>query len=83
MRLFGITSAAEFKEYVETPFQAEHQEAILEDWLESNPESIVEDGKLHIIGRQVTTNLGSVIDLLAVDRQGDVAVIELNTAWLA
>ena len=49
MRLFGITSAAEFKEYVETPFQAEHQEAILEDWLESNPESIVEDGKLHII----------------------------------
>jgi hypothetical protein len=78
MRLFGITSEEAFKEYVETEFQAEYRESILEDWLENNPHSIIEDGNLLIIGRQVTTNVGSFVDLLAVDRQGDVAVIELK-----
>lgn len=78
MKLFGITSEETFKEYVETEFQAEYQESILEDWLENNPHSIIEDGNLLIIGRQVTTNLGSFVDLLAVDRQGNVAVVELK-----
>jgi hypothetical protein len=78
MKLFGITTEDEFEEYVETDFQIEHRESVLENWLENNPDSIVEDGNLLIIGRQVTTNLGSFIDLLAVDRQGDVAIIELK-----
>ncbi len=78
MKLFGITSDQTFKEYVETEFQAAHREAILEDWLERNPQSIIEDGRLLIIGRQVTTNLGGFVDLLAVDKQGDLAVVELK-----
>jgi hypothetical protein len=63
---------------VSIPFQAEHEEAILEDWLEKNPDGILEDGKLLIIGRQINTNLGSTIDLLALDRAGDVVVVELK-----
>jgi len=78
MRVFGIEPDGKFKEYVQTPFQAQHEEAVLEGWIEDNPDGIVEDGKLLIIGRQVSTNLGSVIDLLALDRQGDVVVIELK-----
>jgi hypothetical protein len=78
MKLFGITSDETFKEYVETDFQVEYQEAILEDWLEKNPDSIIEDGSLLIVGRQVTTNLGGFVDLLAVDKQGDTAVVELK-----
>lgn len=78
MRVFGIEPDGKFKEYVQTPFQVQHEEAILENWLESNPDGIVEDGKLLIIGRQVSTNLGSVIDLLALDRRGDVVVVELK-----
>lgn len=78
MKLYGITPDSKFKEYVELDFQVEHREAILEDWLENNPDDIVENGQLLIIGRQVTTNLGSFIDLLAIDRQGDVVVIELK-----
>lgn len=78
MKLFGITPDETFKEYVETEFQVEHREAILENWLERNPHSIIEDGNLLIIGRQVTTNVGSFIDLLAVDKQGDVVVVELK-----
>jgi len=78
MRLFGIGPDDTFKEFVKTPFQSNHEESVLERWLESNPDGIVEDGKLLMIGRQVTTNLGSIIDLLAIDRQGDVVVLELK-----
>jgi len=78
MRVFAVQGDGTFKEFVRTRFEFDHQEADLEDWLENNPEGIVEDGKLMMIGRQVWTNLGGFIDLLAVDRQGDVAVIELK-----
>lgn len=78
MKLFAITPEETFTEYVETGFETQHQESILEDWLENNPHSIIEDGTLLILGRQVTTNVDSFIDLLAIDRQGDVAVIELK-----
>jgi hypothetical protein len=77
MRLFGITEET-FKEYIEREFQVEYRESVLENWLENNPHSIIEDGNLLVVGRQVTTNVGSFVDLLAVDKQGDVAVIELK-----
>ncbi|HQP37121.1 MAG TPA: endonuclease NucS, partial [Polyangiaceae bacterium] len=75
MRLFGVTDDNKF---IEHDFQAEHREKLLEDWLEQNPNGIVEGQKLFVIGRQVTTNLGSTIDLLALDRQGDAVVVELK-----
>jgi RecB family endonuclease NucS len=43
-----------------------------------NPGGILEDGPLLIIGRQVPTDLGKWIDLLGVDREGNVAVVELK-----
>jgi len=78
MRVFGIQSDGQFSEYVKTPFQTDHEETILEDWLESNPDGIVEDGRILIIGRQVVTNFGGFIDLLGLDREGDVVVVELK-----
>ena len=78
MKLYGISSKNEFREYIKVNFQTEHREALLEDWLENNPDDILEDGRLLIIGRQVTTNLGGFVDLLAIDRQGDVVVIEIK-----
>ena len=51
---------------------------MLEKWLESNPDGILEDGGILIIGRQVSTDLGGFIDLLGLDRQGNVVVIELK-----
>jgi len=78
MRVFGVQSDGQFSEYVQTPFQVDHEEAVLEDWLESNPDGIVEDGRILIIGRQVVTNFGGFIDLLGLDREGDVVVVELK-----
>lgn len=78
MRVFGIHSDGKFSEYLPTPFQVNHEESVLEDWLESNPDGILEDGRVLIIGRQLTTNLGGYIDLLGVDREGNVVVVELK-----
>ena len=78
MRIFGIQSDGNFVEYGQEPFQAGHTEKTLEDWLASNPESILENKELLIIGRQVATDLGGSIDLLGVDRAGNIVVIELK-----
>jgi len=78
MRVFGIQPDGRFSEYVQTPFQVDHEEKVLEDWLESNPDGIVEDGRILIIGRQVVTNFGGFIDLLGLDREGNVVVVELK-----
>ncbi len=76
MKLFGIAEDNEFKEYIKIAFQTQFEESVLEDWLEHNPHSILEDGALLLIGRQVQTNLNSIIDLLGMDRQG-------NWSWLS
>lgn len=47
----------------------------LESWIEADP-SIIRQG-MHLIGRQVLTSAGP-LDLLAVDRSGDLVVIELK-----
>ena len=78
MRVFGIGSNDGFTEYERVPFEARHEEAVLERWLESNPDGILEDGRILIIGRQVRTDLGGFIDLLAVDREGNAVVVELK-----
>jgi len=78
MKIFSIKDDGKFEEFSRTHFHANHEESVLENWLESNPDGILEDGKLLIIGRQVTTNLGSIIDLLGIDREGNSVVIELK-----
>ena len=78
MRVFNIQPDNTFTEYVQLPYQVDHEESVLEKWLESNPGAILEDDGILIIGRQVSTNLGGFIDLLGVDRQGNVVVIELK-----
>jgi hypothetical protein len=78
MRLFRIDEGDRFTEYGEQRFKDRYREETMESWLESNPDSILEDGGLFIIGRQVTTNLDTSIDLLGLDREGNVTVVELK-----
>ena len=51
-------------------------EARLEEFLEADPSLL--DPEILILGRQVTTAYGKSIDLLGVDREGEVVVIELK-----
>ena len=78
MRVFHIQPKGSFVEFELTPFEDKHEEIVLEDWLESNPDAILERGSLLVIGRQVPTDLGGYIDLLCLDRQGIVVVVELK-----
>ncbi len=78
MKLFRISRDQAFTEFHRVPFEVEHEESTLEEWLESNPGGILEEGGLLVLGRQVVTNLGGYIDLLGVDREGNAVVIELK-----
>ncbi len=78
MRIFGIQSDGNSVEFDQEPFQVGHTEETLHDWLEANPEGILENSKLLIIGREVQTDLGGRIDLLGVDPPGNVVVVELK-----
>jgi len=77
MRVFRIDDG-KFTEFVRTEFSLEHEEAVLEEWLEANPDGIVDGERLLLIGRQVTTNLRGFVDLMGIDRDGDVVVVELK-----
>ena len=48
----------------------------IETWLEQDISIISDD--LLVIGRQVTTDFGGVIDLLCLDHNGDVVIVELK-----
>jgi len=78
MRLYRIIENKKFKEYREKVFKTEHNEKLLESWMEENPESIIEDGALLVIGRQIVTSFGSFIDLLALDKSGNSVIVELK-----
>jgi len=52
------------------------QEELLEMWLEQDISILSED--LLVIGRQVQTDFGGVIDLLCLDSNGDVVIVELK-----
>ncbi len=52
------------------------QEQRLEDWIASDPSILGMD--MAIVGRQVQTNFGGKIDLLAIDRDANCVVLELK-----
>jgi RecB family endonuclease NucS len=78
MRLFTIDKKGKFIPYKEYDFEKIKQEADLEVLLENNPEYFFEGSKVLIVGRQVTTNLNSFIDLLGIDKTGNTVVMELK-----
>jgi len=78
MKLFTINKDGKLSEYKEELFKKDNIEQDLEILLEKNPEYFFEKSNVLIIGRQVTTNLNSFIDLLGVDKNGNTVIIELK-----
>lgn len=78
MKLFTIDKNGKFVQFKEQDFKEDNKEADLENLLENNPEYFFDNSKILIIGRQVTTNLNTFIDLLGVDQLGNTVVIELK-----
>jgi RecB family endonuclease NucS len=78
MKLFTIDNEGKFVQFKEQEFKEENKEIDLEILLENNPEYFFENSKILIIGRQVTTNLNTFIDLIGIDEFGNSVVIELK-----
>lgn len=80
MKIYKVDTEDKLVQYKEQNFKIDNLEERLEIWFENNPRllSLSEDENALIIGRQVTTNLGSAIDLLSVDKSGDLIVVELK-----
>jgi len=80
VRLWKVTS--DRKNLVEIPAETIGFEDWVEDWLEDWLESDISalDPDLMVIGRQVPTSFGGKIDLLCLDRAGDLVVVELKKA---
>lgn len=78
MKLFTIDKNGKLIPYKEHNFKDTKREEDLEVLLENNPEYFFEGSKVLIIGRQVTTNLNTSIDLLGIDKSGNTVVVELK-----
>jgi len=78
MKLFTIDKDGKLVQFKEKNFAESNREIDLEIILEKNPEYFLENSNVLIIGRQVTTNLNTFIDLLGIDNEGNTVVIELK-----
>lgn len=73
IKLWKIQDGNQLKQIVDTELNLEGR---LEDWIEEDISMISDD--LLVIGRQIETDFGGKIDLLCIDRDGDLAIVELK-----
>lgn len=73
IRLWEVQDGDKLKEIEQSRLDMESR---IEGWLEQDISIISDD--LLVIGRQVATDFGGAIDLLCLDRDGNVVVIELK-----
>jgi len=73
MGIHIVGKDGKLKEYKKIPVDKEEQ---IEDFIEEHPE-ILEDN-MFIIGRQVQTSDGAKIDLMGMDKDGDLVIVELK-----
>ena len=73
IRIWQVEDQGRLKEITRSKLDLEER---LEAWLEKDISTLSDD--LLVIGRQVETKFGGIIDLLCLDRNGDVVIVELK-----
>ncbi|RKY75542.1 DUF91 domain-containing protein [candidate division KSB1 bacterium] len=73
VRIWKIEEGNKLREIKKAKLDLEER---IEDWIEKDISIVSSD--LLVIGRQVETDFGGVIDLLCLDSSGDVVIIELK-----
>ena len=73
IKIWEVTTGGSLNPVPNTQISLEEQ---LETWIEQDISIISSD--YMVIGRQVTTDFGGVIDLLCLDSTGDIVVVELK-----
>jgi hypothetical protein len=80
MPLFRVLSTERrLQPFIATDLGSQYQEVDLENWIESNPQVLLQNEPILVIGRQVSTPVG-IIDLLGLDSSGAGVIIELKRA---
>src|SRR5215216_1049967 len=73
VRMWEIFEDENLREIKRTKLELESR---IEDWLERDISILSDD--LLVVGRQIQTTFGGIIDLLCLDSQGDVTIVELK-----
>ncbi len=73
IKIWEITDKDQLKEVPRSQLNLEER---LENWIEKDISIISDD--LLVIGRQINTDFGGIIDLLCLNSSGDIAVLELK-----
>ena len=73
VRVWEIPSKGELQELVKAKLDLEER---IEGWLERDMSIVSND--LMVIGRQLQTDFGGIIDLLCLDRAGNTVILELK-----
>jgi hypothetical protein len=73
VRLWEITEGDTLKEINQSKLNLEER---IESWLENDISVLSKE--LLVIGRQVVTDFGGIIDILCLDADGDVVIVELK-----
>ena len=78
MGTYRIGADGRLTEYEAKSLDDEHCEKEFKDWLEQNPQMLIEKEKVLWIGREVTTELGKSVDLLGLDERGQILAVEVK-----
>lgn len=73
IKIWGVIDKDCLKEINKTKLNLEER---IEKWLENDISMLSND--LLVIGRQIETDFGGIIDLLCVDHSGDIVIVELK-----
>ena len=73
IRVWKILERKNLKEIQKGKLDLEER---IEDWLEQDISIISDD--LLVMGRQIETDFGGIIDLLCLERNGDLVILELK-----
>ncbi|BAY39674.1 hypothetical protein NIES2111_40510 [Nostoc sp. NIES-2111] len=73
IRIWDVTSSGILSEIKKSKLNLEQR---IQDWLEQDVSIISHD--LLVIGKEVKTDYGGFIDLLCLDKKGDIVIIELK-----
>ena len=73
VRIWEIQAGDHLAEFIPSKLDLEQR---IETWLERDITTLSDD--LLVIGRQVATSFGGVIDLLCLDSSGDTVIVELK-----
>jgi hypothetical protein len=78
MTLFTIDNDGKFSEFNENKNESKGRELDLFSLVGNNPSSVAKDTEIFLVGKNVSTDSGQIIDFLGLDRFGNTIIIDIE-----